>query len=439
MWTLDERISHRLTAPGYAQWRARVFSVGGCARPITLHGTTIIRDTATGLVRHSVSGRIFTPCGNRRSRVCPTCSDRYAGDAFHIVRAGLAGGPKGVPASVTGHPRMFLTLTAPSFGAVHSNRGLSARGRRIPCRCRDHHPDDDPRLGTPIDPESYDYEGAVLWQAHAGMLWARFTTRLRRELAKAGGLRVGDFAGHGRLSFGKVAEFQKRGLVHFHAVVRIDGPDGPADPPPPWASDDLLDHAVRSAAAAVVLTITRPDGTRLQVRWGAQLDIRRIAARSVEDGDGTISEHRLAAYIAKYATKDTGAATLGTDRPVRSERHIDYLRVSPHHRRIIATAWRLGGLAAYERLNLRHWAHMLGFRGHFLTKSRCYSTTFRAIRDDQRGYRLAEFLDRLGITDPGEVAVINDWTFTGAGYRDDAESELAAGIAARIRSRRHPT
>ena len=31
-------------------------------------------------------------------------------------------------------------------------------------------------------------------------------------------------------------------------------------------------------------------------------------------------------------------------------------------------------------LNLRRWAHMLGFRGHFLTKSRAYSTTFTAIR-----------------------------------------------------------
>ena len=35
----------------------------------------------------------------------------------------------------------------------------------------------------------------------------------------------------------------------------------------------------------------------------------------------------------------------------------------------------LGELAQYELLNLRRWAHMLGFRGHFMTKSRVYSTT----------------------------------------------------------------
>jgi hypothetical protein len=47
---------------------------------------------------------------------------------------------------------------------------------------------------------------------------------------------------------------------------------------------------------------------------------------------------------------------------------------------MIETAWQLGGLPQYEGLNLRRWAHMLGFRGHFLTKSRAYSTTFTVIR-----------------------------------------------------------
>jgi len=38
----------------------------------------------------------------------------------------------------------------------------------------------------------------------------------------------------------------------------------------------------------------------------------------------------------------------------------------------------LGELAQYELLNLRRWAHMLGFRGHFLTKPRAYSVTIGA-------------------------------------------------------------
>ena len=34
---------------------------------------------------------------------------------------------------------------------------------------------------------------------------------------------------------------------------------------------------------------------------------------------------------------------------------------------MIDTAWRLGGLDQYAELGLRRWAHMLSFRGHFLT------------------------------------------------------------------------
>jgi hypothetical protein len=134
------------------------------------------------------------------------------------------------------------------------------------------------------------------------------------------------------------------------------------------------------------------------LRWGAQLDLREIRAASaeeVENDDGQISEARLAGYVAKYATKGTGA-TEGTDRPIRAGTHIAHLDVSPHHRRIIGTCWQLGGLPQYAGLNLRRWAHMLGFRGHFLTKSQRYSTTFRAIRCERRTWRLHDELDRLG-------------------------------------------
>uniref|UniRef100_UPI0005663A1E replication initiator n=1 Tax=Streptomyces sp. NRRL B-12105 TaxID=1463827 RepID=UPI0005663A1E len=47
--------------------------------------------------------------------------------------------------------------SAPSFGPVH-NRPAGGR-----CRCGRTHPDDDPALGTPLDPDRYDYRAAVLW------------------------------------------------------------------------------------------------------------------------------------------------------------------------------------------------------------------------------------------------------------------------------------
>lgn len=102
---------------------------------------------------------------------------------------------------------------------------------------------------------------------------------------------------------------------------------------------------------------------------------------------------------------------------------------------MVQTAWDLGDLHSYTDLNLRKWAHMLGFRGHFLTKSKHYSTTFKRIREDRRAYRAAEVLDQLGLT-ADEVIVVNDWAYTGSGHANDAERELASAIAERLRAQR---
>lgn len=442
MFTLDDRVTARLQADDYHDWRARVEAIGGCARPIRLTGGYSLIDATTGSVIHDHDGDVMVPCNNRRESVCSACSDRYAADAFHLVRAGLVGGSKGVPETVTAHPRAFVTLTAPSFGAVH-NRAATASGKVRRCICGTSHHEHDTRLGTPIDSRVYDYEGAVLWQAHTGLLWARFTQAVTRTLAGLVGIPQRVFKNHARLSYGKVAEYQRRGLVHFHAVVRVDGPDGPNTPPPAWATPELLDQAVTTAAASVAVTPTLPDsdqprtrtdGRPLLLRWGSQVDVRTIDGPEDDtEGDG-IKDQALAGYIAKYATKGTGTSA-AADRPIRSQLAIDHLQVSDHHRRMIQTAWDLGGLAEYEDLNLRRWAHMLGFRGHFLTKSRAYSTTFKTIRGDRRAFRLAESLLAAEL-DPETTLLVNDWQFTGSGYRDDAEQELAAAISTRVRDQR---
>jgi hypothetical protein len=158
-----------------------------------------------------------------------------------------------------------------------------------------------------------------------------------------------------------------------------------------------------------------------------------------------MSDAALAAYIAKYATKGTGAHE-GTDRPIRDIAHVEHLRLPDHHRRMILTAWELGGRPDYAGLQLRRWAHMLGFRGHFLTKSRRYSSTFTAIRTERRTHHLRTALDTLS-TDGEEphpidldtVTVINDWWPVRFGHRDDGERELAAAIAERHRAQRRMT
>ena len=422
-------ISAFASKPGFATWRTKVKSVHGCAAPVKLRGSSSITRKDSGEVLKASSGSVWVPCGTRREKLCPSCAAWYADDAFHLIRAGLDGdASKGIDAGVAERPRWFVTLTPPSFGAVHSRiTGPGGRLRR-PCACGEWHSEHDTRLGGAVDADVYDYTAAVLWQAHAGKLWHRFTIALKRELARRGGLKVAELPGAVRLSYSKVAEYQRRGLIHFHAAIRLDGPGGPADAPPVWASHDMLADAIRAAADSVTLTVPRPGGEVLELVFGAQLDLRDIAAEAVGDDEtARIRSSRLASYIAKYATKSTGAHD-GTDRRVRSIEDIEALSVSAHHKAMMRTAWELGGMETYAELNLRKWAHMLGFRGHFLTKSRHWSTTLGELRAIRARFRLLEALAELDVSED-DVIVVNDWEAVAFGHDSDAERELAAAIA----------
>ncbi|WP_406355421.1 replication initiator protein RepSA [Streptomyces sp. NBC_00658] len=414
--------------PGFDRWQDQIKRTGGCSDPIHLTGWTLTKDKTTGETLHHYStehepgGRLRIACGNRRATRCPACAWMYAGDTYHLIRAGLAGDDRhDIPATVREHPRVFATFTAPSFGPVHNR---PARGR---CRCGARHTDNDPALGTALDPARYDYAGAVLFNNHAGDLWHRFVKRLRREIAARAGLTQRELADTCRVSYGKVAEFQRRGAVHFHAVIRLDGPDGPDEPPPSWATVDLLTDAIHAAAVHRYATVSVPaagDQPARTFQWGTQLDIRPVKAF----GDGTdITEQAVASYVAKYATK--AAETTGTlDRPIGNREASVLLGVPDHARRLIDACFDLEPL--YPDRRLRAWAHMLGFRGHFSSKSRRYSTTLGVLRQTRADYRAAQEREARGLDDaePDTVLVLASWQYAGHGHTP-GESALAASIA----------
>ncbi|QTZ92829.1 replication initiator protein RepSA [Streptomyces auratus] len=416
------------SAPDYDRWADQIHRTGGCSDPIHLTGWTLAKDRTSGETLHHYStasepgGRLRLACGNRRASRCPSCAWTYAGDTYHLIRAGLAGDDRrDIPAAVRDHPRVFATLTAPSFGPVHN------RPDRGACRCGTQHHTGDAALGTALAPETYDYAAAVLFNNHAGDLWQRFTTRLRRELATRAGLTQRDLKESARLSYGKVAEFQKRGALHFHAVIRIDGPDGPGTPPPSWASVDLLTDSIHAAAAHPYTSVTAPaagDQPARTFRWGTQLDVRPVKAF----GDGSdITEQAVASYVAKYATK--AAETTGTlDRRIGELTELDRHQVPDHTRRLITACKTLDPL--YPDRRLWAWAHMLGFRGHFSSKSRRYSITLGELRAARADFRAAQEREALGLEppEPDTVLVLTDWQYAGHGHTP-GEAALAYTIA----------
>jgi hypothetical protein len=456
----------------WQRFQRQLRSIGYCRRPVRLCGEIDAVDVASGEVRttFSTAGEpdetLLKCCGNRREAVCPTCAETYRRDAFQLVAAGLRGG-KGVPETVVEHPVVFATLTAPSFGPVHSRR-LDPSGQARRCRarrdarvcphgvrmsCGDVHADDDPRLGEPICPDCFDYQAAVMWNALAPELWRRTAIRIPRELARLTGVSQKRLRERVRVSYVKVAEYQARGALHFHCVVRLDAAPPKdrrelAQPPPSGFTAELLADAIRRAAAHTTAPVPQPpDDERRSgqqefaleagprwprmIRWGAQVDGRVLAPGEAAS---------CAGYIAKYATKSTEVVGGLVYRLSASD--IEHLDVRPHVARMVCCAWTLATRPHLHRLRLRRCAHALGFRGHCFTKSHYYSTTFTRLRRARYEHQLrrahgAERRDPWGrrMSD-GACVERGRWAYTGIGYRMLGDAWLAESGRARVLEQR---
>jgi hypothetical protein len=431
-----------------------------CVRPIRLAGQTDHVDRATGEIRR-VAGppTVHVRCNNRRASACPACSKLYQRDARRIVVTGLADGRnQDNAARLAGCPAWFVTLTAPSFGAVHSRRagkgadskvcrqrrGTCEHGRALGCTVR--HSVDDRRLGEPLCPKCFDYGRAVVWNTMVPALWKATRDRLESAVASTAGLTVTALRRQVRVSFVKVAEMQRRGLVHLHVVIRVDGRDSCGEPAavPGWAAGELIADCLREVAASVTVEApdpaavalldpagalpvqASPDG-RWALGWGPQVDIRPIRL------GGDTDAGKVANYLAKYLTKSTldGGAL---DSRVRSLAHLPRLGLREHPRRLVETCWRLGMNRAYgealdaaagrtpgRTVGLIRWSHGYGFGGHWLTKSRKYSTTFGAVRAVRR--RWARMLAAALTGRPFEVDGAGGWVALDEFGRPDGNAE----------------
>jgi hypothetical protein len=287
----------------------------------------------------------------------------------------------------------------------------------------------------------------VLWNALAGRLWSRTTIYLYRALAQLAGLPEAELRALVRISFAKVAEYQKRGAVHFHAIIRLDaatacGCPSCVAPPPAGFTADLLEAAIRRAAASVAVPCPMVDeaqGVTLVARWGEQLDVRPI----IEAGDEQeLSAGQVAGYVAKYATKATEALGVTLDHRL-GEVELEDLDLPAHVVELVRACLELAARPGLARLRLGRGAHMLGFGGHFSTKSRRYSTTLGALRRARVAYAIRRRrgdtlpLDAWGRPEDDQpVIVVASWSYLGSGYQTTGEAWLAASAAARAREAR---
>jgi hypothetical protein len=257
-------------------------------------------------------------------------------------------------------------------------------------------------VGSPLCEDCFEWEDAVLWNALASRLWNRTIDKARRQLAFLRGLTLAELRRQASVQYLRVAEIQRRGSVHFHAVVRADGPER-ASRPPPWLTTALLERSIRRAVAT----------TRVQIEdwmvafWGRQLDVVDLGTTQ---GDAA----RVAGYVAKYATKTTDG-DFGLARRFRDHHDLEHARTQRHFRLLAECAWELGGHPGLEGLRLCEHAHTLGFTGQLITKSRGFSTTFGALRAIRAAFIAEE-------CEPAPDDAV--YMFAGRGYSDPRAETL---------------
>ncbi len=436
----------RLEHPGqFQRWQQLGDQVGWCRYPIRVAGHIMRADPISG--NHVVSYDTATepdqvlllPCRNRRAHVCPPCSRRYQLDTWALAAAGVRGG-KGVPAEVESFPRVFATATAPGFGSCHRGAnsgvcnplpaGVCAHGKTRSCLI--FHRGNDPLIGAPICVDCFDYRAAILFNALSPRLWARTTIAVRRELARITGISVRETEATVRLSYMKVAEFQQRGLIHYHAICRLDAhtPAGQpaAKPPPPFDQPELLAAAIRIAITATTMpTLAAVAHFGLtDVRWGPQADVRIITALDPEVQDSATATRSGAAvsnYLAKYVTKDiSGNRVTYGDYEDASGRGDS---LAKHYQRLRATCSHLACDPALDGLNLTRRIETFGYPSRPTSRSRAFSTTMAALRAERQAY-----VTQSSQAETAPVAQVSQWRYVGRGWNNPGEAAYAGNRAA---------
>jgi hypothetical protein len=263
-----------------------------CSRPINLVMTRA--DTQTGeLTNHEYS----KPCGSRLAEKCPHCSNVYRGDAISVLQSGLKG------AENSTIPFTFITFTAPGadvFGPTHQRvveTSKSGKPHVRRCGCRQVHEKDDALMGTPLDPDTYRFDRAADFNAHASRLLTVTMQRLGRVVGR-------------KLSYARVAEFQTRGLIHFHVIVKG------------IVTERSVQTVVRGGVDLRIVedNESRGPGTGQRRRnanveaarhgewtWGTQVDVQRVLPGG---------KFGVGAYLVKllgYAVKGTDTSANGPD------------------------------------------------------------------------------------------------------------------------------
>jgi hypothetical protein len=278
--------------------------------------------------------------------------------------------------------------------------------------------------GAAIDPDAYDYDGTVLWNCSAPALWDRFMVELVRVLARGCDLSQTTFRKLARVAYAKVACFQVPGLVHVHAIIRLDGANDRALALGVQITAQALCDAITETARHTRVNAGTGTGTMVVLHRGEQLHTRILvgATASWAPSRSRPTSRRTPQVLARRDQRPApGPSGANAERGVPEQLF-----------QMAAAVLRLSERAGLGEIDKS--VHMRGFRVHVVTKSRGYSTTLGELRQARADYRAAQ--DNQPAQDDDSTPVMASWTYVGSGYLNPGDVLLAAGVEASLRAAR---
>ena len=332
-----------------------------CVNPL------VITRTVTHLKTHKQDVSKFEKrCGTRRADLCAPCSVVWKDDAYFALMK---------PAKEYEGTITFITLTAPgwrTFGKAHTATYRKLAKER--CACSEYHDPNDPLVGIPLSKDKFEHKRVVEFNNNVSRLVAVTLQKIYRLLATELGKSVNEV----RLPTARVVEWQERGLLHVHIIVRGSIPTF------------IVENAVNGASKTNKRRRIEPATTNGH-RWGEQVNVRHI-----NSGDET-QIGILSGYMTKvvsYALKDVGTSQKEIT-PAR-QAFIYKLRSNTNHVIQCDKSWAECSAspkasAHFKIRNLelpkRHFCvkhrrghHQIGFTGNVLTLNKRWGSSLKEAR-----------------------------------------------------------
>lgn len=212
-------------------------------------------------------GGHYVRCWSRDYATCASCASLNALYTRRLIGSGMEDETNSF---------YLLTLAAPSFGSVH-RVPHGPKDALVRCSCGSVHRFGSDVAGVPLDASRYRYRDEVRWNHYSTTLWRSTWVSMSAKLPDA--------------EFCAVREYQNRGALHLHIIVRVP------------ASYD----------AAKVLPVLRKAHLYSSggFNWGAHSDAQLIRS------DGAADTVRYLSKVIGYATKTLGHSVETLPQPRR--------------------------------------------------------------------------------------------------------------------------